>query len=57
MAAIAEGTADVINYVAAELAKLPAIKIYEAEPKPQLDLSSNKKRTFSIRACDGVFFV
>ncbi len=57
MAAIAEGTADVINYVAAELAKLPAIKVYEPEPKPQLDLTTNKKRTFSIRACDGVFFV
>ena len=57
MAAIAEGTADIINYVAAELAKLPAIKVYEAEPKPQLDLTTNKKRTFNIRACDGVFFV
>lgn len=57
MAAIAEGTADVINYVAAELAKLPAIKVYEAEPKPQLDLNSNKKRTFNIRVCDGVYFV
>ena len=57
MAAIAEGTADVINYVAAELAKLPAIKVYEAEPKPQLDLKSDKKRKFSIRVCDGVYFV
>ena len=57
MAAIAEGTADVINYVASELAKLPAIKVYEPEPKPQLDLNDNKKRTFSIRACDGVYFV
>ena len=57
MAAIAEGTADVINYVASEFAKLPAIKVYEPEPKPQLDLNDNKKRTFSIRACDGVYFV
>lgn len=57
MAAIAEGTADVINYVAAELAKLPAIKVYEAEPKPQIDLKSDKKRSFSIRVCDGVYFV
>ena len=57
MAAIAEGTADVINYIAAELAKLPAIKVYEPEPKPQLDLSDNKKRTFSIRVCDDVYFV
>ena len=57
MAAIAEGTADVINYVAAELAKLPAIKVYEPEPKPQLDLSTPKKRSFNIRVCDGVYFV
>lgn len=57
MAAIAEGTQDVINYVAAELAKLPAIKIYEAEPKPQLDLTVDKKRTFNIRVCDNVYFV
>ena len=57
MAAIAEGTQDVINYVAAELAKLPAIKVYEAEPKPQLDLTIDKKRTFNIRVCDGVYFV
>ena len=57
MAAIAEGTQDVINYVAAELAKLPAIKVYEAEPKPQLDLTTSKKRTFNIRVCDDVYFV
>jgi len=57
MAAIAEGTGDVINYVAAELAKLPAIKVYEAEPKPQLDLSTPKKRSFNIRVCDGVYFI
>ncbi len=57
MAAIAEGTQNVINYVAACLATLPAIKVYEAEPKPQLDLTVNKKRTFNIRVCDGVYFV
>lgn len=57
MAAIAEGTQDVINYVAGELAKLPAIKVYEAEPKPQIDLANDKKRTFNIRVCDGVYFV
>lgn len=57
MAAIAEGTQNVINYVAACLATLPAIKVYEAEPKPQLDLAANKKRTFNIRVCDGVYFV
>lgn len=57
MAAISEGTQDVINYVAAELAKLPAIKVYEAEPKPQFDVNAPKKRTFNIRVCDDVYFV
>lgn len=58
MAAIAEGTDKLINYVAAELAKLPPVKRYEAEPKPQEDYTLKaKKRTFNIRVCDGVFFV
>ncbi len=57
MAAIAEGTGELINSVAAHLAKLPAIKKYEAEPKPVVDYTVKTKRTFNIRACDGVFFV
>ena len=57
MAAIAEGTADVVNAVAEELSRLPAIKKYEAEPKPVEDFTFEKKRSFNIRACDGVFFV
>ncbi len=57
MAAIAEGTDELINYVAAELAKLPPIKKYEAEPKPLEDLTIKKKRDFTIRVCDGVYFV
>lgn len=57
MAAIAEGTQDVVNCIAAELAKLPAIKIYEPQEKPQPDFAEKKKRTFNIRVCDGVYFV
>ncbi len=57
MAAIAEGTADLINYVAAELAKLPPIKKYEAEPVPLEDFTKRKERKFTIRQCDGVYFV
>lgn len=57
MAEIAEGTGELINSVAAHLAKLPAIKKYEAEPKPVVDYTVKTKRTFNIRACDGVFFV
>lgn len=57
MAAIAEGTDELINCVAAELSKLPPIKRYEAEPKPAEDFTKDKKRNFSIRVCDGVYFV
>ncbi len=57
MAAIAEGTDELINYVAATLQKLPPIKKYEAEPKPVEDLTVAKKRDFTIRVCDGVYFV
>ncbi len=57
MAAIAEGTDALIDCVAAELAKLPPIKRYEAEPKPPEDFTDPKKRTFNIRVCDGVYFV
>ena len=57
MAAIAEGTDELIKYVAAELSKLPPIKRYEAEPKPVEDFTKPKTRTFNIRVCDGVYFV
>lgn len=56
MAAIAEGTDDLINHVAAELQKLPPILKYEAEPKPAVDLSVNK-RDFTIDVRDGVYYV
>lgn len=56
MAAIAEGTDALINCVAAELAKLPAIKIYEPEEAPVEEFVA-KGRTFKVRAEDGVFFV
>lgn len=57
MAAIAEGTKDLINYVAAFLQKLPPVKRYEAEPKPKEDYLKPQTRTFNIRVCDGVYIV
>lgn len=57
MAAISEGTAPLINYVAAELAKLPPILRYEPEEKPAEDFTAPQKRSFNIRCCDGVYFV
>ena len=56
-AAIAEGTKELISCVAEELSKLPPIKRYEPEPKPIEDFTGQKKRGFSIRVCDGVYFV
>lgn len=56
MAAIAEGTDELINYVAAELQKLPPILKYEAEPKPEVDLNLNK-RNFTVSVRDGVYYV
>ena len=59
MAAIAEGTADVINCVAAELAKLPPITIFEPEIEELPDEKSfaNNKREFTITVEDGVYIV
>lgn len=56
MAAIAEGTSELINFVAAELQKLPPIKKYEAEPKIEPEIKSNK-RDFTVREENGIFYV
>ncbi len=55
MAAIAEGTKELINYVAAELSKLPPILKYEAEPKPEVIVEN--KRDFTVREENGVYYV
>jgi len=56
MAAIAEGTDELINYVAAQLQKLPPIIKYEAEPKPEPVIETTK-RTFTIRVDNGIYYV
>ncbi len=56
MAAIAEGTTELINYVASVLAKLPPIKKFEAEPKPQEPVKKNERK-FTIRKQNDVFYV
>lgn len=57
MAAIAEGTKDVINCVARELDKLPPIVKYEPEPIPEEDFTVAKKRDFRLTVEDGVFII
>ncbi len=54
MAPIAEGTDELINYVASELQKLPPIKIYEAEEKPEV-IVDKTRRSFSVRF-DGTYY-
>ena len=57
IAAINEGTRDLVNHIAAELQNLPPLKRYEAEPKPKEDYAKPKTRTFNVRVCDGVYIV
>ncbi|MBO5873325.1 MAG: GTPase ObgE [Clostridia bacterium] len=57
MAPISEGTAELINFVAAELAKLPAIKIFEPEPAPEQPIVDTNKRTFTARVENGVYVI
>lgn len=57
MAAIAEGTGELINYVAAELAKLPPIIRYEPEIVPEPVVQSGSKRTFKLRIENGEFII
>lgn len=58
MAAIGEGTQALMNYVADELSKLPAIKRFEPEVLP-LDtvVEFKEKRSFTIDVRDGIFYV
>ena len=58
MAPISEGTDELINFVAAELAKLPDIKIYEPDPVPVEDFTvENNKRTFTVNVVEGVYVI
>lgn len=56
-APIAEGTKELINAVAAELATLPPIKRYEAEEIPLEVLERKRDHGFKIREEDGVFII
>ena len=58
MAAIGEGTQALMNYVADELSKLPAIKRFEPEVLP-LDtvVEFKEKRSFTIDVRDGIFYI
>lgn len=57
MAAIAEGTRELVNYIAATLATLPPIKIYEAEALPEVVVDPSKSREFSVTMQDGKYVI
>lgn len=56
MAAIAEGTTELINFVAAKLNELPPIKIYEAEPVLE-PVQKEKEKSFTISVRNGIYYV
>ena len=57
MAAIAEGTDELIKHVAAELSKLPPIIRYEAEELPEQEITHEDGRSFTVRRDDSAAFV
>ena len=58
MAAIAEGTKPLIDYVGAELAKLPPIKRYESEIVVEPVVTTKKnKHSFKINVRGGVYYI
>ena len=57
MAAIAEGTSELINKVAAELASLPPIKRYEVEEAPEEDFSDKNSHSFEIKKEEDAFVI
>ena len=57
MAAIAHGTEELTNRLAAILAALPPIREFEAEPLPQVDFTTADAREVTVVNNDGVFFV
>ncbi len=58
MAAIAEGTQELINHTAAVLQTLPAIKIYEPEIVTEdIVVDFKDKQNFTINIRDGIYYV
>lgn len=56
MAAIAEGTDALINYVAQTLSELPPIVRYEPEAEPVIT-EFKPKETFTVNVRDGIYYV
>lgn len=57
IAPIAEGTKELINAVAAQLAKLPPVKIYKSEEITPEQIFKSSKRDFTVRVEDDIYFI
>ena len=57
MAAIAHGTKELTDALAAKLAALPPIRAFEAEPERPIDLERLRERTIKVTRQDDVYFV
>ena len=57
MAAIAQGTDDLVKYLARRLPELPPIKEYEPEPIAMADIEALEDRSVKVTNQSGVFFV
>ncbi|MBQ8494322.1 MAG: GTPase ObgE [Clostridia bacterium] len=57
MAAIAQGTDELVKYLAGKLPELPPIKEYEPEPLTMAELDEAADHTVKVDVQDGVYFV
>lgn len=57
MAAIAQGTDELVKHLAARLPELPPIKEYEPEPLTMAELDAEADHTVKVTREDGVYFV
>ncbi len=57
MAAIAEGTKELVNFVASYLDKLPPMKHFEPEIIKEEIVTVKNKQTFTVNVRDGIYYV
>ena len=57
-APIAEGTKELIDFTAARLAQLPAVRVYEPEPLPPEEIPDRRRKNeFTVEVEDGIYYI
>lgn len=56
-AATTQGTKELVNYVAAQLATLPPIVVYEPDPLIRAGDTAQLKQDFTVKVEDGIYYV